>query len=443
MDTVTESRTAIAMAEAGGLGIIHRNLTPEEQKNEVARVKFRLNGLIEIPICVNENQTIEQILNMRTEKRFPFHTFPVLNNEGKLVGIITETDFDFCQNISLKAKDIMTREIITTPKDTPLKTAYKIMQERKKRSLPLTDKEGKIVGLYVLSDVKRIITGSSKNFNLDKRGQLRVGAAVGVYDDAFNRLEILAKLNIDVVVIDAAHADTKSVIETLKKIKEQYPTIDVVAGNISIRESAERLIKAGADGIKVGQGGGSICITSPIAGTGRPQVTAVYECSLACDKYEIPLCSDGGIIYSGDTTKAIGAGAWTVMMGNVLAGTEETPGETVFAEGRQWKHYRGMGSLEAMKQRGSRDRYHQSSENPLIAQGVEGLVPFKGPIKQVLTQYTGGLRIGMGSIGAKDIKELRENANFDRVTDTGNTEAHPHNVLITKEPPNYSLKGQR
>ncbi|MBI4154988.1 IMP dehydrogenase [Candidatus Woesearchaeota archaeon] len=440
MDTVTEHELAIEIAKLGGLGIIHKNLTPEEQKNEVARVKYHLNGLIEKPICANENEKIEEILKKREERGYTFHTFPVINSEGKLVGILTENDFDFCNNTELYAKEVMTRQLITAHQGINIQEAYKIMVKEKKKALPLIDKDSNLVGLYVFSDVKRIITGSSKNYNIDTKGQLRVGAAIGVYDDAIARLEKLIKEHIDVVIIDTAHGDSKSVIETLKEIKKFYPELDVVTGNISEPESAERLIKAGADGIKVGQGPGSICTTRIIAGIGCPQVTAVYNCSKICDEYNIPLCADGGLRYSGDIPVAIGTGANSVMMGSMLAGTKEAPGEIVFLEGRQWKSYRGMGSLAAMTtNRGSRERYGVKKE--LVPEGVEGLVPYKGELKDILFQYVGGLKKGMGYVGAKNINELREKADFLYFSSAGQRESHPHDILITKDPPNYKSEG--
>ena len=440
MDTVTEYELATELAKLGGIGIIHRGLIPEEQANHVARVKYHLNGLIDKPICIFEDRSMEDVLELKEKKEYSFHTFPVTNKEGKLVGILTKNDFDFCGDPSLLVKQVMSTQLITAKQDTDLEQAYKIMKDEKKKVLPLIDENGFIVGMYIFSDVKRIILRSSSTYNVDDRGQLRVGAAIGVGDDAFERLERLTKENVDVVVVDTAHGDTSGVIETVKKIKEKYSSLDVVAGNISQSESAERLIKAGADGIKVGQGPGSICTTRYISGTGCPQVTAVYNCSRIADKYNIPVCADGGLVYSGDITIAIGSGAHSVMLGNMLAGTKETPGETVFHSGRYWKNYRGMGSIGALEEYGgSRERYRQSDvkSNELVPEGIEGLVPYKGELRTILIQFLGGLRSGMGYVGARNIQELREKADFDRISVAGQIESHPHNVLITREPPNY------
>ena len=442
MDTVTEYKLAIELAKLGGIGVIHKGLNAAEQADEAAKVKFHLNGMIEKPICFYENETIEGILNHKREKGYDFDSFPIVNSCGKLVGIMTANDFDFCKDKTLKAKKVMTTELITAKSKTTIKEAYEIMIKSKKKVLPLIDKEGKISGMYVFSDVKRVTQRDSKAYNVDKHGQLRVAAAIGVYDDAFQRLEKLVKENVDVVVIDTAHGDSKGVIETLKQIKKKYD-IDVVAGNISEPESAENLIKAGADGVKVGQGPGSICTTRIIAGIGTPQVTAVYNCSKVCDKSNIPVGADGGLRFSGDVPIAIGAGAHYVMLGGMLAGTKESPGEIIFHQGMQYKLYRGMGSLSAMEKfRGSRERYCQTGKSALIPEGMEGIVPYKGKLEEVITQYIGGLRRGMGYTGAKNIEELREKADFRRITEAGKAESHPHDITITKESPNYPGSGR-
>ena len=456
MDTVTEQEMAIELAKLGGLGVIHRNLTPEEQAEQVQRVKYHLNGLIEKPICVDENDTIEAILKRREEKGWRFHTFPVVNSEGKLVGIITQNDFDFAGKKTRKAKEIMTKDVIRATSDVTLGEAYKRMVAEKKKVLPLIDDAGKVVGLYVLSDVERIVTGSSNMYNVDDRGQLRVGAAIGVrrkdkktgriIDEAFPRLERLVKENVDVVVMDTSHGDTGDLIRTLQEIKQKYPGLEVVAGNISEPGSAKYLIEAGADGIKIGQGPGSICTTRVIGGIGCPQVTAVYNCSRVAEEYGIPVCADGGLVYSGDIPIAIGAGAHSVMLGNMLACAKEAPGKIVSKQGRRWKIYRGMGSTEAMESnQGSRERYLQSDagKNKLIAQGVKTRVPIKGEAGDLVFQYLGGLRIGMGSVGAATIKELREKADFHRITRAGQVESHPHDVIIEEEAPNYEAPTPR
>ncbi len=439
MDTVTEAAMAIEIAKLGGIGVIHKNFSPHDQADQVAKVKYHLNGRIDKPICFDENTTIEEILRNREQKGFNFHSFPILDGGQRLVGVITENDFIFCENPSLKAKQVMTKDVITGTVGTSLRDAYKIMKESKKKVLPLVDRNRKVAGLYTFSDVKRILFGDSQTFNVDRNGRLRVAAAVGVYDDALERMESLIKEQLDLVIIDTAHGDSKGVIETLKLIKKKYD-IDVMAGNISEPESAERLLKAGADGLKVGQGPGSICTTRIIAGIGKPQVSAIYECAKAARKYNVPVCADGGLKYSGDISIAIGAGAHSVMMGNMLAGTKESPGEFRFHQGIQYKVYRGMGSLGAMETyKGSRERYNQG-KNDLIPEGMEGMVPYKGPLKEVLYQYMGGLKRGMGYVGARDIEELRDIAQFVRITEAGKAESHPHDITITREAPNYQEK---
>lgn len=443
MDTVTEYKLAIELAKLGGIGVIHRNLTPEEQAYQVARVKNHLNaltGLIEKPVCVYEEETIEEILRKKEKKDYPFDSFPVLNRNGILVGILAGNDFDFCDNKSLRAKDVMTKEVITTKEGTSLDDAYEILKGIKKKALPLVNDKREVVGLYTFRDLKDIKSGRALMYNIDERGQLRVAASIGTGKDAFNRLELLVEENVDVVVIDTAHGDSKNVIDALKEIKKDkgYNKVDIVAGNISEAESAKRLLDAGADGIKIGQGPGAICTTRVIAGIGCPQVTAIYNCSKVADKYGIPVCADGGLRYSGDITIAIGAGAHSVMLGSMLAGTEEAPGDLVFSEGRQCKSYRGMGSLEAMKEsKGSRERYCQEEKNGLIPEGIEGLVPCKGKLELVVNQYIGGLRSGMGYLGTPTIEKLREEADFVLISVAGKTESHPHDVKITKEAPNY------
>ena len=440
MDTVTEHKLAIALAKDGGLGIIHRSLTPKKQAAEVARVKRHLNALIEDPICVYPNETIEAVLKRIEKEQWTFHTFPVVNRQnGRLVGVMTQNDFDLCDNYCQRVKNVMTSNVITAPKNTAMSEAYRIMTREKKKVLPLVDKNGRLSGMYVYSDVRRIMTGSSAMHNIDRKNRLLVGAAVGIGDDAFARLELLVRQEVDVIVIDTAHADSRKVIDTLKQIKKEYD-IDVVVGNISEPESAKRLYKADADGIKVGQGPGSICTTRPIAGIGCPQVTAIYNCAKVLNDCDVPINADGGLRYSGDIPIAIGTGAHSVMMGNMLAGTDEAPGEVIILDGRKWKSYRGMGSLSAMEEsRAARERYYQSDtgKSQLVPEGVEGLVPYKGKVSDIIFQYIGGLKRGMGYVGASTIEELREKADFRRITNSGQQESHPHNIRITKEAPNY------
>src|SRR3989338_1370659 len=326
---ISEHLLATELAKLGGLGIIHKALSPEEQAAQVAKVKYHLNGLIEKPICVFEDETIESILQKKNEKGYSFNSFPVLDRHGKLVGILTHNDFDFCKDYSKTAKENMTKTLVVGKENTTLDEAYDLMIANKKKALPLLNNSGEITGLYIFSDLSRIKNGTHSKYNIDKKGQLRVGAAIGGLDDAFFRLEKLVKENIDVVVIDTAHGDSKPVFDTLVAIKKIYPTLDVVVGNISEPESAKRLLDCGADGIKVGQGPGSICTTRIIAGIGCPQVTAVYNCSRIADSYDVPICADGGLKYSGDIPIAIGTGAHSVMMGIMLAGTDEAKGETV------------------------------------------------------------------------------------------------------------------
>jgi len=440
MDTVTEHAMAIAMAKLGGIGVIQKNFAPDEQAKEAAKVKFHLNGLIGKPICVRENDTIAEILKRREDKGYTFHTFPVVDAGNKLVGVVSENDFDFCADIAAPVKAMMTAKVMTAPAGTGLEQAFSLMQKNKKKALPLVDADGRVAGLYTWNDVNRIMSKSRHGFNADARGQLRVAAAVGVND--YERAELLLAENVDALVIDTAHADTASVIKTLAEMKKRFG-VDIMVGNISEPESCRRLLEAGADGIKVGQGPGSICTTRIIAGIGSPQVSAVYKCARVADGYGVPVCADGGLKHSGDIPIAIGAGAWSVMMGGMLAGTKEAPGEVIFADGRQWKSYRGMGSIGAMEtNKGSRERYGQiaTGKKELIAEGVEGMKPYKGELEAVLFQYMGGLKRGMGYVGAADIAELRAKADFLKITQAGRAESHPHDIVITKEPPNYSAE---
>lgn len=440
MDTVTEYGLAIELAKLGGIGVIHRGLSIDDQAFHVARVKHHLNGLIEKPICVREDEKVSSILSKRDSKGYSFHSFPVLNGEGRLVGILTRNDFEFCDNDSSYAKEIMSTELLTASVQTTLDEAYDLMREGKKKVLPLVDDDEKVEGMFVFSDVRRIKTRSAESYNLNSKGQLLVAAAIGVGEESFERVARLVEKNVDVVVIDTAHGDSKSVLDTLKEIKRNYGGLDVVVGNISVADSAKRLVEAGADGIKVGQGPGSICTTRIIAGIGRPQVSAIYDCVKEIEGDGIPICADGGLRNSGDIPIAIAAGAHSVMIGSMLAGTEEAPGETMFIQGRQWKSYRGMGSVGAMMEnRSSRERYLQSDggKNQIIPEGVEGLVPYKGRLKKVIFQYIGGLRRGMGYVGAASIEELREKGEFDKVTAAGFSESHPHDIQITEDSPNY------
>jgi len=441
MDSVTEHKMAIELAKLGGLGVIHKNLSKEVQAKEVAKVKLHLNGLVEKPICVFEGDSIRSILEMIKEKEFDFHSFPVLNDRKKLVGLLAGNDFEFCDDESLLVRDVMTTDILTVKGYVSINEAYAIMKRKKKKILPLVDELDNVVGMYIFSDLKRIITGSDEDYNVDENGRLKVAAAIGVGEDALIRAAKLIKKNVDALVIDTAHGDSRPVYDTLKKLKELHPNVDIVVGNISNSDSVRRLIEAGADGLKVGQGPGSICTTRIIAGIGRPQLSAVYECAKIAFEFGVPICADGGLKNSGDITIALAAGASSVMMGSMLAGTEESPGKTIFAEGRPWKLYRAMGSLGAMEgHSGSRERYNQIDRNKLVPEGVEAKVPYKGELKNIIFQYVGGLKSGMGYVGAKDILELQEKGDFDRITTSGLGESHPHEVSILKDAPNYHGK---
>lgn len=439
MDSVTEYKLAISLAKLGGIGVIHKSLSIEEQAFHVMRVKHHLNGLIERPITVRQDDSIESVLNMKNDKKYLFNSFPVVDDTKRLVGLVTGNDFEFCDDHSLQIKDIMTDSLLTATSETDVLHAYTAMKNNKKKVLPLVDYDGILSGMYVFSDVKRIVTKSNESYNLDKKGRLMVAAAVGCGDEAIERTRKLVHRGVDVIVIDSAHADSSPVYETLKKIKKEF-SIDVVVGNVSIGESAKRLVEMGADGIKVGQGPGSICTTRIVAGIGRPQVSAIYDCAKAINNSFVPIIADGGLKYSGDIPIAIAAGADSVMLGSMLAGTYEAPGEEIFYQGRSWKCYRGMGSVGAMENsKSARERYLQSdfSKDKLVPEGVEGLVPFKGRLEDIVYQYLGGLRAGMGYVGAANIEELKDKGEFDQITGAGLTESHPHDINITKDSPNY------
>ncbi|HEY5621351.1 MAG TPA: IMP dehydrogenase [Pontiella sp.] len=434
MDTVTEARMAIAMAMMGGIGVIHKNLDPELQAQHVSRVKHHLNGLITDPITFNVNDTLETIAIRREEKGYNFSGFPILNNDGTLAGILTSKDIRFSRSKRAPVVDIMTKDIITAKPDTNLRQAYDIMQQQKIGKLPLL-KDGKLVGLYSYADVRSLIENEEPNFNRDDKYRLRVAAGVGPGD--YERAEALNDEDVDVLVVDTAHGHSKGVIDMVAWVKKQFPHIDVIGGNIATAEAALALRDAGADAVKVGIGPGSICTTRVVAGVGIPQISAIYAASHAL-KGEIPVIADGGVRNSGDIAKALVAGADTVMMGSVLAGTEESPGEKIIYEGRQFVIYRGMGSLDAMKSReGSRQRYGLSNDDDLVPQGIEGMVPFAGTVNKVMKQYSGGLQASLGYCGTRNIPELKKQGKFVRVSHAGSIEAHAHDVKITKEAPNY------
>jgi len=436
MDTVTETAMAIAIARLGGIGVIHKNMSILEQAKQVKAVKRAENGMIYDPITIKGNNTVGDALILM--KDYKIGGIPVVDDNNTLIGIVTNRDLRFEKNLSRKIDDVMTKDkIITTHQSIDLEQATDILQRHKIEKLPVVDDNNHLIGLLTYKDITKV-----KDNPLackDKQGRLRVAAGVGVTSDTHQRVEALVKAGVDAIVIDTAHGHSKGVIEMLKSVKANFTTIDVVVGNIGTAEAARALVDAGADAVKVGIGPGSICTTRVIAGVGLPQLTAIYEVAKALKSTDIPLIGDGGLRYSGDIVKAIAAGANTVMAGSLFAGVEESPGETIIYNGRKFKSYRGMGSLEAMQQ-GSKDRYFQDVEddiNKLVPEGIAARVPFKGNISEVIYQLVGGLRAGMGYCGAKDISALMQ-SKFVRVTGAGVTESHPHDVAITREAPNYS-----
>ena len=441
MDTVTESTMAIAMAKLGGIGVIHKNLDPARQADEVRKVKQYLNGLIRNPVVFHEDITVEEMLNEKKVKQYSFSGFPIVNSNGKLVGIITSRDIKFLTDYRCKVSKIMTRKVVTAPISTQMEEAYNIMRENKVGKLPLVDKKGQLKGLYSFQDVSTLLTNMAPDYNRDPEHRLRVAAAVSPYDA--ERANALVEAGVDALVIDTAHGHSKGVIETVRQFKHDYPEVDIVAGNIATAEAAKALLKAGADAIKVGIGPGSICTTRVVAGVGTPQVTAIYEAVKAVQG-AVPIIADGGIKQSGDAAKALAIGATSVMMGSVLAATLESTGEKIIQQGRRFVVYRGMGSLEAMKKnKGSRERYGQSDVDDtkkLVPQGVEGMVPYRGSLWEVIHQFSGGLRYSLGYCGARDLPTLRAKAKFIRVSSSALQEAHPHDILMLKDAPNYTPK---
>ncbi len=437
MDTVTESQMAISMAMLGGIGVIHKNLPADVQAQQVAAVKHHLNGLILTPVFFHANDTIAHIQEYRTSHRLSFSGFPILDEQDQLVGIITSGDMRFTENLNQKASEIMTTQVVTAPPGTTLEEAYRMMVKNKFGKLPLVDPKGKLVGLYSFTDVKTLVENKQPLYNRDSHYRLRVAAAVSQSDHA--RAEQLAHADVDVIVVDSAHGHTKGILEMVKWVVNHYPEIDVIAGNVATAEGALAIRDAGAHAVKVGIGPGSICTTRVVCGVGIPQITAVYEAANALGG-SIPVIADGGIRHSGDVPKALVAGADSIMLGSVLAGTDESPGEKIIHEGRQYVIYRGMGSLAAMKEgSGSRQRYAQDnvSDDNLVPQGIEGIVPLVGSVKKIMTQYCGGLRSSLGYCGARTVEELQRTGRMYRVTAAGVREAHPHDIKIIKEAPNY------
>ncbi|MCD6427489.1 MAG: IMP dehydrogenase [Caldisericaceae bacterium] len=437
MDTVTESRMAISLAREGGIGIIHRNMDAKRQAEEVDKVKKSESGIITDPIYVHPDTTVSEAETMMAKYRIS--GLPVVDRNMKLLGIVTNRDLRFVTSSKESVKDYMTsgKNLITAPVGTSLPEAKEILQKYKIEKLPLVDKEMKLKGLITIKDIMKKI--KYPNACKDEKGRLCVGAAIGVGEDALHRAKLLLEAGVDVLVIDTAHGHSKKVLATLSKLRSVYPNFPIIAGNIATAEGAESLIKAGASAVKVGVGPGSICITRIVAGVGVAQFSAIRDVYGVTKKYHIPLISDGGINYSGDIVKALAAGADAVMIGSLLAGTDEAPGEIVIYGGRSYKEYRGMGSQTVLKEGKSSDRYFVNPNNreEIVPEGIEGRVPYKGPLRNVIHQLKGGIRSGMGYCGSRTIEELKEKASFVRITYAGLRESHPHNVEITKEAPNY------
>lgn len=436
MDTVTEYQLAIAIAQDGGIGVLHKNMTIQQQADHVRKVKRSESGMILDPVKLTETAIVSDALSLMQE--FKIGGIPVVNAQNKLIGIVTNRDLRFERNLKRPIKEVMTsKDLVIAKEGTDLKKAEEILQHHRIEKLPVVDKTGKLVGLITYRDIIKVKV--HPNANKDNLGRLRVAAAVGITPDVLDRVEALVKADVDAVVIDTAHGHSKGVIDALKQVKKKFPNLQVVVGNIATAEAALLLAKAGADAVKVGIGPGSICTTRIIAGVGVPQLTAIIEVAKALKGKNVPIIADGGIRFTGDIVKALAAGASSVMMGSMFAGVEESPGENIIFEGRKFKSYRGMGSIEAM-QKGSKDRYFQDAEDDikkLVPEGISGRVPVKGSLSEVIYQFVGGLRAGMGYCGAKNITTL-QNSKFIRITNAGIRESHPHGVTITREAPNYS-----
>jgi IMP dehydrogenase len=438
MDTVTEDELAIAIAREGGIGVIHKNMSIERQAAQVKRVKRAENVMILDPITIDLDSTVADALNLMME--YKIGGIPVIDRNRVLRGIVTTRDLRFENNRKRKITEVMTKNLITTNHLTNLNEAASILQKHKIEKLPMVDEAGKLTGLITYKDITK--TKDRPNSCKDEKGRLRVAAAVGIASDTLERADALINANVDAIVIDTAHAHTKSVIKILKDIRKKYASTDIIAGNIGTAEAAKKLVDEGADAVKVGIGPGSICTTRVIAGVGIPQLSAIFNVAKAIEGSGVPIIADGGIRYSGDIIKAIAAGADSIMAGSLFAGVEESPGETIIYNGRKFKAYRGMGSIEAMQQ-GSKDRYFQDIEDDiqkLVPEGIAARVPYKGTLSEVIYQMTGGLRAGMGYVGAKNISILKKEGKFVRITGSGIIESHPHDVSITRESPNYSRK---
>lgn len=435
MDTVTEAEMAIAMAREGGIGVIHKNMSIDEQAREVKLVKRSEHGIIVDPIYLAPDNTLsdaDELMN-----KYHISGVPITEN-GKLVGIITNRDMRFETDLSRPISDIMTSKgLITAPEHTTMEEAKRILQAHRIEKLPLVDDDGHLKGLITIRDIEKM--RKFPNSNKDSDGRLKVAAAIGVTSDVEDRVEALLDAKADVLVIDTAHGHSEGVLKTIRRLRRAFPHLELIAGNVATYDATKALIEAGVSAVKVGIGPGSICTTRVIAGIGVPQITAIYDCAKAAEGTGIPIIADGGIQYSGDIAKALGAGASCVMLGNLLAGTEEAPGEMIIYQGKNYKSYRGMGSLGAM-QAGSKDRYFQQNAKKLVPEGIEGRIPYKGHVSDVLFQLIGGLRASMGYCGAKNIKAMNEDTQFIQITGAGLRESHPHDVSITKEAPNYSVK---
>ncbi|WP_438348278.1 IMP dehydrogenase [Paenibacillus sp. FA6] len=435
MDTVTEAAMAIAIAREGGIGIIHKNMSVEQQAEEVDRVKRSESGVITNPFSLTPDHLVsdaEEIMG-----KFRISGVPIVNENNKLVGILTNRDLRFIHDYTIKISDVMTKEnLVTAPVGTTLQQAEVILQQHKIEKLPLVDSNNILKGLITIKDIEKVI--QFPNAAKDAQGRLLVGAAIGISKDTIERTEALVKAGVDVITIDSAHGHHINIIDAVRDLRGRYPELTIIAGNVATGDATRELIEAGASVVKVGIGPGSICTTRVIAGIGVPQITAIYDCALVAAEYGIPIIADGGIKYSGEIGKAIAAGAHAVMLGSLFAGTEESPGESEIYQGRKYKVYRGMGSISAMKQ-GSKDRYFQDDDKKLVPEGIEGRVAFKGPLSDTILQLVGGLRSGMGYCGTQTLDELRNDTQFIRITGAGLRESHPHDVQITKEAPNYSV----
>jgi len=435
MDTVTEARMAIAVARHGGIGVIHKNMPIEKQAAEVDKVKRSEHGIITDPISLSPDHKVKDALALMAHYRIS--GIPITVN-GKLVGIITNRDIRFEDDYDIPIKEVMTKEnLITAPVGTTLEEARQILKRHKIEKLPIVDENFNLKGLITIKDIEK--SRQYPQAAKDEKGRLRVAAAVGTAPDTMERVEALVAAGVDAIVVDTAHGQARAVLETIRRIKKAFPQIELVGGNVATALGAQELCETGVDAVKVGIGPGSICTTRIIAGIGVPQLTAIIECARAAAPYKVPVIADGGIKYSGDITKALAAGAHTVMIGSLLAGTDESPGEIEIYQGRSFKAYRGMGSLAAMKA-GAWDRYFQQRDGKLVPEGIEGRVPYKGPVAETLFQLVGGLKAGMGYCGARNIEELQAKARFLRITPAGLRESHPHDVVITKEAPNYWLE---